>query len=295
MICYNCSAETLKYDKDQDAYVCLSCGHIYPKEYWFISHSHLDIEKVRFIRDVIEEVFFYEPILFFLKCLSDEREINDLLQREIAERIWFVYCQSENAENSKYVQGERAYLDTLIAHGKKINKIQIELDKFELWDPQCKQYIRDQVFRGIRKSKLYLAHVRADDGCVMSLRERLLSNGYNTFQLMQPQSFFNFGLSVEDAIKSHSYDDGAVLAFISERAFDADYFLSELNFAIENRAVIIPVFIDDGNVDVKKQREHLIEVLPALHKSNYVVCDAKDVGGAYKKLEQALKYFYIKA
>ena len=217
------------------------------------------------------------------------------MQREIAERVWFVYCQSENAEKSKYVQQERAYLDGLIARGKRINKIQIELDKFELWEPGCKEYIRDQVFRGIRKSKLYLANARDDNNFVMPLTELFTGNGYRTHFLAHPEHYFNFLSSVEDVIESHTYEDGAVLAFISERAFDSDYVISELNYASSKRAVIIPVFMDDGNVDIKKQRERLIGMLPDLKKSNYVVCDVNDIDGSFKKLEQALKYFYIKS
>lgn len=94
MNCYSCNSKKLEYVKETDSYVCRNCGYVYPKQYFFISHSHIDIEKARIIRNTIEETFFYEPILFFLKCLSDEHELNDLLRREIYERIWFVYCKS---------------------------------------------------------------------------------------------------------------------------------------------------------------------------------------------------------
>ena len=41
--------------------------------YVFISHSHQDIQKVRQIRNAMEEAGF-EPLCFYLKCLSDEDE-----------------------------------------------------------------------------------------------------------------------------------------------------------------------------------------------------------------------------
>ena len=295
MLCYNCSSEKIKYDKTQDAYTCLQCGHVYPKEYWFISHSHLDIEKVRIIRDVIEEVFFYEPILFFLKCLSDDNEINNLIQREIAERIWFVYCQSQNAEKSKYVQAERDYLDQLIANGKKINKLQVDLDKFELWNPECKRYIRDQVFRGIRKDKLFLSYARADRAVVEEVYDHFTATGYNIHYLTIPTiAHSDFGFSVQDAIKAHSAKDGAVLAFISENSFASPYMLAEIDSAYEQNAVIIPVFIDEGDLNVKNMRTRLIERLPHLEKANYAVYDTRNSVDSHAKLEQVLKYFYIK-
>ena len=40
--------------------------------YVFISHSHKDIEKVRILRNVMEENGF-EPLCFFLKCLTKNK------------------------------------------------------------------------------------------------------------------------------------------------------------------------------------------------------------------------------
>ena len=60
----------------------------------FISHSHLDIELVRKIRNELEAKGF-EPLLFYLKCLNDDSEIEDLIKREINEREWFIYVDSE--------------------------------------------------------------------------------------------------------------------------------------------------------------------------------------------------------
>lgn len=46
----------------------------------FISHSHLDIEVVRKIRNQLEECGF-EPLMFYLKCLTDDNEIESLIQK----------------------------------------------------------------------------------------------------------------------------------------------------------------------------------------------------------------------
>ncbi len=76
----------------------------------FISHSHKDIEKVRNIRDILETLDC-EPILFFLKCLDDNNtELEDFIKKEIAARNVFLYCKSENAENSIWVQKELDYI-----------------------------------------------------------------------------------------------------------------------------------------------------------------------------------------
>lgn len=46
----------------------------------------------------------------FLKCLSNDDEIDGLIKREIDCRMRFVICDSENARMSKWVQSEVAYI-----------------------------------------------------------------------------------------------------------------------------------------------------------------------------------------
>ena len=52
-------------------------------------------------------------LMFYLKCLSDENEIEELIKREIDEREWFIYADSQNARASRWVQTEREYIETL--------------------------------------------------------------------------------------------------------------------------------------------------------------------------------------
>ena len=41
----------------------------------FLSHSKKDYEKVREVRNLLEEQNF-RPLMFFLKCLNDDEEID---------------------------------------------------------------------------------------------------------------------------------------------------------------------------------------------------------------------------
>ena len=80
------------------------------KEIWiFLSHSSEDFDKVRLIRNYLEEKSF-RPLMFFLKCLESEEEIYDLITREIDVRTRFILCDSENAQNSYWVQKEMDYI-----------------------------------------------------------------------------------------------------------------------------------------------------------------------------------------
>ena len=78
----------------------------------FISHSHLDIEIVRKIRNMLEAMGF-NPLTFYLKCLTDDDEVADLIKREIKERDWFVFVNSDNSRASRWVRSERDYIEEI--------------------------------------------------------------------------------------------------------------------------------------------------------------------------------------
>jgi hypothetical protein len=91
----------------------------------FVSHSHKDLEKVRFIRNEFEKRG-HNPLLFFLKCLDDESELDNLIKREIKERNWFILYDSSNARASKWVQEEVRMIKSL--EGKVFEEINLEDD-----------------------------------------------------------------------------------------------------------------------------------------------------------------------
>jgi hypothetical protein len=70
--------------------------------YIFVSHSRKDNEKARRVRDHLESRSF-EPILFNLKCLTDDDELTTLVKREIEARPCFLYLDSPNARVSERV------------------------------------------------------------------------------------------------------------------------------------------------------------------------------------------------
>lgn len=108
--------------------------------YVFISHSHQDIQKVRQIRNAMEEAGF-EPLCFYLKCLSDEDEIEGLIKREIDAREWFVYIDSPNSKASAWVAKERKYIES--RGDKQIVTIDLETN-------QSMKEVSDKLIHGLR-------------------------------------------------------------------------------------------------------------------------------------------------
>lgn len=83
------------------------------KNAWvFVSHSNKDFGKIVKLRNKLEERY-YKPLLFFLKCLDDDKEIFELIKREIKARDRFILCDSKNSRHSKWVQREIDYIKSL--------------------------------------------------------------------------------------------------------------------------------------------------------------------------------------
>lgn len=105
-------------------------------EIWvFLSHSNKDYEKVRLVRNMLEEQSL-RPLMFFLHCLNDDDEIDSLIKREIDCRTRFILCDSENARKSHWVQKEVEYIKSqkriceTIDLSKSIDEIMSTLQDF---------------------------------------------------------------------------------------------------------------------------------------------------------------------
>lgn len=105
-------------------------------EIWvFLSHSNRDYEKVRQVRNLLEEQSL-RPLMFFLHCLNDDDEIDSLIKREIDCRTRFILCDSENARRSHWVQKEVEYIKSqnriceTIDLSKNIDEILLDLQDF---------------------------------------------------------------------------------------------------------------------------------------------------------------------
>lgn len=129
----------------------------------FISHSHKDVDSVRKIRNYLESLGL-EPLLFYLKCLSDEDEIDDLIKREINVREWFIYMDSPNARASKWVKKEREIIESY--PNKKVFNIDLNQDY------ESQKAIIDHITRQI---KVYISYARKDKQIFQSIREKLLN------------------------------------------------------------------------------------------------------------------------
>ena len=79
-------------------------SNLQDNEIWvFLSHSNKDFEKVRILRNLLEENGF-RPIMLYLRSKEDPSKVDELRQLifdEIDHRNRFIYCKSPNAEDTR--------------------------------------------------------------------------------------------------------------------------------------------------------------------------------------------------
>lgn len=127
------------------------------EEIWvFLSHSNEDYDKVKLVRDLLEQESF-RPIMFFLKCLHDHDEIDGLIKREIDARKRFVLCDSDNARKSAWVQHEVEYIKS---KNRMYETINLDASTEEIAAAIKRFRIRTTVFLEVSSYKKYDIAIR---------------------------------------------------------------------------------------------------------------------------------------
>lgn len=238
--------------------------------YIFLSHSHDDIVKVREIRNSLEQDGF-EPLCFYLKCLSDESEIEDLIKREIDAREWFLFLDSDNARKSKWVTMEREYITS--RDNKKI--ITIDLD-----DAQSVANAIQKISHNLR---IFMSFSFHDLKIAERIMEKLRDKDYLVFS---PQDIHSgtasYPHSVMNAITEAS-QEGCVIVLISQNSMNSPHVLNELEFALSQNGRILPIVIGNvlltGEMKYHLRRHHLYTL--SEEPMNYEIRNlVEDIGNA---------------
>lgn len=192
-------------------------------EIWvFLSHSHKDYEKVSFLRNLLEKEGF-RPIMFYLKCLDDNSEIDNLIKREIDCRAYFILCDSENSRLSTWVQEEEKYIKS---KGRIYEIINIESDTNQ---------IKAAISRFQHRTSAFISYSRQDSAMARVVQKTLDANGYTTFfEIDELLSGFSYGGVIKNAISKHS-NEGFVIVLLSRHSIVSQWCMKELQMALGER------------------------------------------------------------
>ncbi len=210
--------------------------------YIFLSHASANIDIVRRIRNEFESLG-QNPIAFYLRCLDEnykgrDEELWNLIYREIDAREWFVYCQSPEAEESKNVQKECAYIK--------------QAGKDKMWDIDITadwEIIRNRIHKIVADLEVFISYSREDKAVADVLKKVLVDADYSVWdpEYDMKTSGTAFMDQIGDAILRCAYK-GFYVLIISENSIRNKYVEKELEFATGQGALIVPVVV--GNPDI---------------------------------------------
>lgn len=224
------------------------------KEIWiFLSHSYEDYDRVRYVRNLLED-FGMRPIMFFLKCLSEEKEIDDLIKREIDCRTRFILCDSPNARKSNWVQKEIEYIKS---KRKGIEIIDIN---------DSDENIRKKLFSYQRKNHLYISYGREQGNLARQVTNRLRKYDFNVFFEMDSISIqMNFADVLKEGIRQ-SIEHGKLIALLDSKV--SQWISTELEYAIKQdseKDSIIPVILTN---EAKMHYSKILKEYPGIDVSS---------------------------
>lgn len=213
----------------------------YNNEIWvFLSHSHEDYEKVRKVRDMLEDQQM-RPLMFFLKCLNDHDEIDSLIKREIDCRTRFILCDSENARKSDWVKEEVNYIKSLdriyetIDLDWSIEEIKQRLDEFK------------------RKATLFISYNRENQYLAKSVYERLNKYDFHVFVDMMSMRSGDWYQAHTISSLDKAAENGYIIALINEQilcenSFSRIELIRALNHDKEYERKSILPFVRQGSI-----------------------------------------------
>lgn len=199
----------------------------------FISHSHEDMDKVRRLRNKLEDEG-YEPLCFYLKALDDnEEELDDLIKREIDAREWFIYADSVNARQSEWVQKECEWRKRDESKNKYIWVVDLESGS------SIEEFVED--FSD--KLRINIIHDDRDSDFVNKLAFKLRQRDL--------QVTSNRNLKVENREKqlAENIETAAITILIfSQNSNRSEIMIRDAKIAYHLSSYLIPVYIDDSEL-----------------------------------------------
>lgn len=214
------------------------------KDIWiFLSHSNKDYEVVRKVRNILEE-HNLRPIMFFLKCLDDDCEIDDLIKREIDCRTRFILCDSPNARSSKWVKREIEY----------VTDIQKEYEIIDITKP-----IEEIAYSlaNIKKDvNLYISYSRYDYELAKHIYSRLIKYDYYIFFDNVTLLPDNFAEQIKASLVNAA-NKGNILLVYTDNYTRSEWCYRELMITInsaEKKRIILIDLTKDGAENSLKEK-----------------------------------------
>lgn len=233
----------------------------------FVSHASADLIRVREVRNYLEGLGA-APLLFHLRALAQPEEFWPLIKREIMARNFFLFCESEAATQSIWVQRERAVVKPLAASGTvKVGTISVQGMELDL----------EKLRQFVSRTRCYVSYSRIDSAKAELVGQALRNAGFQTFVDNEDlKTGVDWAKQLETEI-GHAAQFGFVVAIITAFSITSGWVLKELIMSRELGARLIGVCFDssqlppeftalktiDATNDIDKAMKQLIKSLYA--------------------------------
>lgn len=233
--------------------------------FWvFVSHSTKDFERVRLVRNALEDSGF-RPILFYLKCMDDEDEINSLLRREIDARRRFILCDSPSAQASKFVQSEVDY----IRSKDRMYEV-IDLSQINLKSQNAEKEILELIKPFKRRTNVFLSYAYQDRYFAKQLESEFFKREFKVWemdfyedQIPGTASIDTWEFLIKKSIQS-TLDNGYFIVLIGEDY--SEYSINEIEYAFQiSPSQVLPVIIANQNGRILPDLLQKLNVLDVSH------------------------------
>ena len=246
----------------------------------FLSHSHKDVSEVRAVRDALERKG-HNPLMFFLKCLDDDSEVDDLIRREISARNIFILCESPNARTSNWVQQERQIIEDLQA------KVYEVVDLTDDWSTQL-----EAMELVSRRATIYLSYTHSDQWIAQQLAMALRARDFKVLTDREISPATDWQNEIHGMIDT-ALTRGMVLVLLSPDALRSTGMATEIRYAMTRRselgdsAPIIPIVIRDYGETMSALRDSSEwEDLRNINMLQFISGDSGDVSRIVEMLQR---------
>lgn len=208
----------------------------------FLSHSHKDIEKVRKLRDILE-FLDCEPLMFYLKCLDeDEDELDEFIMREIKARNIFIYCRSENAEQSAWVQKELSYIKSL--DSKRLYTVDIDKGLVH-----SMLGVLEKIIRIVKGNQVFLSYTLQDGAeLAQELRLQLSEKGYNVFHAADSiPAGAEYSERIEEVLND-VVENGVFVPIITPKHAGSAWCRKELEYVAARKGAVLPIVVGNAQM-----------------------------------------------
>jgi hypothetical protein len=186
----------------------------------FVSHSHNDITEVRLVRDALEAKG-HNPLLFFLKCLDDNSELDDLIRREIEARNFFLLCDSPNARSSRWVQKEVELIKSIKG------KVYRSIDLCGSWQDQV-----DAIDDLSRQATVFMSFLRGDVVIAAEMARKLRAVDYHVLDVGDISPGSDWKGVIRGQIDT-ALANGVVVLLMSPDAMTSPFVQNEAFYALQ--------------------------------------------------------------